>query len=186
MRVVFVGPPGSGKGTQAALLRERLGLTYLGTGDVLREAVVTGTPLGKAAAPYMERGQLVPDTLVNDMVTELFRRHDHPQKFVLDGYPRNAAQARRVDALLKEIGLPLCAVVLFLIDDEVVVKRMMARQRADDSEETARRRVKLYRDSARELVEHYRSQNLIHEVNAADPIEQVYSSIAKRLSAKGN
>lgn len=181
MRVVFVGPPGSGKGTQAKLLRERLGLTYLGTGDVLREAVTQKTPQGVIAAPYMERGELVPDDLVNEIVTELLQRNDHPEKFVLDGYPRTAAQARALDKLLQEINLPLRAVILFQVDDEVVVKRMLARQRSDDTDETARRRVRLYRESARELVQHYRTQNLVREVNAADPIEVVYATIAGQL-----
>jgi len=183
MRVVFVGPPGSGKGTQARLLHERLGLTYIGTGDVLREAVTQGTKLGRAASPYIDQGRLVPDELVNDLVSELLHRRDHPERFVLDGYPRNAAQAGTLDGVLNEIDLPLRAVVLFQVDDEVVVKRMMARQRADDSEVTARLRVRLYRDSARELALHYRTQGLLREVDASDPIEDVYATIAGLLTS---
>lgn len=184
MRVVFVGPPGSGKGTQAALLRERLGLTYIGTGDTLREAVSQGTEVGNRAKTYIDAGQLVPDKIVNDLVAERLRRDDSPANFVLDGYPRNGAQARSFDALLRELDWPLSAVILFQVDDEVVVKRMLARQRADDTEDTARVRVKLYRDAARELVGHYRDQRLVHEINAGRPVEHVYARIAGLLLPK--
>jgi adenylate kinase len=184
MRVVFVGPPGSGKGTQATLLRERLGLEYIGTGEILRDAVTRGTDVGNRAKPYIDQGQLVPDSLVNDLVAERLRSPGRPERFVLDGYPRNAAQARSFDALLRELSLPLRAVVLFRIDDDLVVQRMLARKRADDTEETARIRVRLFRDTARELVGHYRQQGLIHEVNADAPIEHLYYTIAGLLQPR--
>lgn len=181
MRVVFVGPPGSGKGTQAALLHDRLGLVYIGTGDILRDAVTQGSEVGRRAKPFIDAGQLVPDDIVNDLVAERLRRSDHPERFVLDGYPRNAAQARAFDAVLRELGMPLQAVVLFRIDDDLVVQRMLSRKRADDTENTARLRVQLFRDSARELVGHYRHQKLVHEVNANAPIEHLYVTVAGLL-----
>jgi adenylate kinase len=178
MRVVFIGPPGSGKGTQAKLLQDRLGLVCIGTGDILREAVAQGTALGKAAAPFMEAGQLVPDGLVDELVAERLRRPDRPEGFVLDGYPRTPAQARALDAVLAGLGLPLTAVIVFRIDDEVVVRRMLGRHRSDDSEATARLRLRLFHDSARELIAHYRKQGLLFEVPADDLVENLYTRIS--------
>src|ERR1700693_5229973 len=107
MRLILIGPPGSGKGTQAKLLSTRLGLAQIGTGDILREAVRQNTPLGKKAEPYIQNGQLVPDDLVNEVVTERFRRDDRPDRFVLDGYPRTLAQAASFDTVLRQQFLDL-------------------------------------------------------------------------------
>src|SRR5436309_8801394 len=106
MRLILLGPPGSGKGTQASLLADRNGLAHIATGDLLRAAIKEGTPAGLRAHPYYEAGKLVPDEVVNDMVAERFRRYDRPRQFVLDGYPRNVPQAETFDALLKELRLP--------------------------------------------------------------------------------
>jgi adenylate kinase len=127
MRLILVGPPGSGKGTQAKLLSNRLQLAHIGTGDILREAVRQNTPLGKSAQPYILGGQLVPDDLVNDLVADRFRRKDRPNHFVLDGYPRNEAQAIRFDEVLRQTGQHLTAVLLFLVDEEEIVRRMTGR-----------------------------------------------------------
>jgi adenylate kinase len=185
MRVVFVGPPGSGKGTQAKLLRERLGLTYIGTGDILRDARDRGTEMGKKVAPLLAAGQLVPDLLVNDLIAEVLRRPDAPKTFILDGYPRTTDQAVALDALLRELGLDLRAVVHFKIDDEVVVRRLVGRlaqeRRLDDSEETVRHRLRVFRDTSRELLEHYRKQGILHEVTAEDTIEHLYATITTLL-----
>src|SRR5947208_1526436 len=102
MRLILLGPPGSGKGTQAKLLSQRLGLTHVGTGDILREAVKTGTPPGRRAAPFVAAGKLVPDDLVNDLIADRFRRTDRPESFVMDGYPRTLAQAASFDQLLRQ------------------------------------------------------------------------------------
>ncbi len=184
MRVVFVGPPGCGKGTQAELLEKRLGLAYIGTGAILREAVVQGTEVGRKAKSFIDAGQLVPDAVVNELVAARLSSPDGPTDFLLGGYPRNSSQARTLDALLRDRGLPLQAVILFRIDNEVVIRRMLARQRADDTEETARRRLKIFRDAARELVGHYRKQKLVREIDAGQPIEHVYVRIACLLLPK--
>jgi adenylate kinase len=127
MRLILVGPPGSGKGTQAKLLSKRLNLTHIGTGDILREAVRMDTPLGKLAGPYILGGQLVPDDLVNEVVAERFRRDDRPERFVMDGYPRTEAQAASFDQVLRQQFLNLTAVVLFTVDEEEIVRRMTGR-----------------------------------------------------------
>ena len=127
MRLVLLGPPGSGKGTQAVLLSQRLGLEHIGTGDLLREAIRQGTPLGLRAKSYVESGQLVPDELVNDLIAERFHRPDRPARFVLDGYPRTLAQAQALDTVLTEQKLPLTAVVLIAVEDEEIVSRLHGR-----------------------------------------------------------
>jgi len=184
MRVVFIGAPGSGKGTQAKLLQERLGLTYIGTGDILREAARNGTPLGQLVAPILAAGQLVPDELVNEVVAERLRRPDRPKHFVMDGYPRTAAQAAAFDKLLKEAGLDLQAVINFEIDEEMVVRRLVGRTgrgREDDCEETVRRRIKVFRDTSKELIRYYKRRGLLRDVPAADTIENLYQRIVKIL-----
>jgi adenylate kinase len=127
MRLIFIGPPGSGKGTQAKLLSQRLGLVHFATGDLLREAVRQGTPEGRRAEAFVADGQLVPDELVNDLVNAHFRAPDHPTRFVMDGYPRNLAQAQSFDQLLRERGLALDAVVVLAVDDRDIIRRVSAR-----------------------------------------------------------
>lgn len=127
MRLILVGPPGSGKGTQAKLLSSRLGLLHIGTGDILREAVRQHTPLGQVAVPYMRSGRLVPDDLVNEIVAEHFRSEDRPERFVMDGYPRTLAQAVSFDQVLRQQFLDLTAVLLFLVDDQEIIARMTGR-----------------------------------------------------------
>ena len=128
MRLILIGPPGSGKGTQAKLLCSRLGLVHIGTGDILREAARQNTPLGQVALPYMRSGQLVPDDLVNEIVAEYFRREDRPERFVMDGYPRTLAQAASFDQVLRQQFLDLTAVLLFIIDDQEIIVRLTGRR----------------------------------------------------------
>jgi adenylate kinase len=128
MRLILLGPPGSGKGTQAKLLSRDHDLEHISTGDLLRAAKDQGTPLGLRARTYMDAGQLVPDELVNDLVAERFRRAGRPERFVMDGYPRTLAQAASFDALLHEEMLDLDAVVLLRVDDEEIVRRISGRR----------------------------------------------------------
>lgn len=128
MRVVLLGPPGSGKGTQADLLVQRLGLRYIGTGDILREAIRAGTPMGKRVEPLMKEGRLVEDQDVNEVVAELFRGDNRPEKFVTDGYPRTYSQAVAFDVLLAQQFLALDAVVNLSISDDEVVRRISGRR----------------------------------------------------------
>lgn len=127
MRLVLVGPPGCGKGTQAALLRDRLGLTMVGTGDMFREAIRQQTPVGKIAQPLLAQGLLAPDHMVNELVAELFRA-TRPEKFVMDGYPRTYAQAIAFDSLLAQQFLHLHAVIYLNISDDEVVRRISSRR----------------------------------------------------------
>ena len=205
MRLVLVGPPGSGKGTQAELLVKRLGLTYVGTGEILRDAIRRQTDLGKQV-----------EQTINDLVAELFRGAHRPERFVMDGYPRTLAQAVAFDALLRQQFLRLDAVVNLAISDEEVVRRISGRwccsnpacgvcfhlaarppkvagkcdvcgsplvQRADDREETVRRRLAEFHKTTDALLEHYDRLGLVRNVSALDPIETIYSNILKALPA---
>jgi adenylate kinase len=127
MRIILLGSPGSGKGTQAKLLCERLQLVDVGTGDILREAIRLRTPPGLLAAPYVNRGQLVPDWLVNELINERFNRPDRPQRFVMDGYPRTLTQAASFDQVLRRHTQPLSGVVLVKVCDELIVQRLSGR-----------------------------------------------------------
>jgi adenylate kinase len=127
MRLILLGPPGCGKGTQAKLLSKRHRLEHIGTGDLLRAAIKANTPLGARARPFVEAGQLVPDDLVNDLVAERFRRDDRPARFVLDGYPRTLAQAASFDQALRQAFLDLHAVILLRVPDQEIVRRLSGR-----------------------------------------------------------
>jgi adenylate kinase len=127
MRLILLGPPGSGKGTQAKLLSKRLGLEHIGTGDLLRAAMRTHTPVGERARPFVESGQLVPDDLVNDLVAERFRQANHPDSFVMDGYPRTLAQAKAFDLLLAPLRLNLTGVLLLTVGDAAIIQRLSGR-----------------------------------------------------------
>ncbi len=127
MRLILLGPPGCGKGTQAKLLSQRNKLEHIGTGDLLRAAMQQQTALGLRAKPFVDAGQLVPDELVNDLIAERFRRDDRPDRFVLDGYPRTLAQAAAFDAVLREQFLDLTAVILLTVDDDEILRRLSGR-----------------------------------------------------------
>src|SRR5262249_21170742 len=127
MRLILLGPPGCGKGTQAKLLSSRQGLLHISTGDILREAVERKTPIGQRVESYLNSGRLAPDDLVNEVVAERFRRDDRPERFVLDGYPRTLAQAASFDQVLRQQFLDLTAVLLFVIADGEIVRRLAGR-----------------------------------------------------------
>lgn len=127
MRLIFIGPPGSGKGTQAKLLSQRLDLRHIATGDILREVIQKNTEVGQKAKPYMDAGQLVPDDVVNEIVDVRFRSDDRPRRFVMDGYPRTIVQAQSFDATLHDVGLDLDAVIFLKVADEEIIRRISSR-----------------------------------------------------------
>lgn len=181
MRLVLIGPPGSGKGTQAQMLKQQLGLEYIGTGEILRKAISDKTTMGKRVEPRMKQGLLVEDEDVNEIVAELFRRDGRPERFVTDGYPRTLAQARAFDAVLKQLNLRIDGAVNFVVSDEEVIRRMCGRKREDDDENTARRRLAEYHKNADPLIDYYRKQGLLKEIPATGSREDVYASVMSAL-----
>lgn len=178
-RLLFLGPPGAGKGTQASLICQEKSLLHLSTGDLLREEVVAGTKLGKTAAEIMNKGELVSDALVLSIVEK--RLIKHKEGWLLDGFPRNLLQAEALKGFLERIQQPIEAVILIEIDDEILVKRLIARGRQDDNEKVIRNRLKVYRDQTAPLIEHYDRLGLLKIVQGDAEIQLVSSRIKNYL-----
>jgi adenylate kinase len=187
MRVVFVGPPGSGKGTQAKLLQDALGLTCIGTGDMLRKAVKDRTAVGKQAKPYMDRGDLVPDSLINDVIAELFDSADHPTRFVMDGYPRTLDQAVALDRILGERNLEVDTVISLKVDEAIVLQRLIGaagRGRPDDNPEIVQKRLLIDAQNARKIADYYRTKGILHEVDGTMTQEVVFKQIVSIVQSQ--
>lgn len=173
MRYVLLGPPGAGKGTQAAILSEKLGIPHISTGDLFRANIGEGTELGKEAKSYMDAGQLVPTDVTARMVKDRLEQDDAAKGFLLDGFPRTVEQADILAKLLADKGLELDGVLNFEVSEDVVVERMLARGRADDTEDTIRTRLGVYRDETFPLIQHYgdaiipiKAEGEVEEINA--------------------
>ena len=206
MKIVLLGGPGAGKGTQAQRLVAEYGVAHISTGDLLRAAIKNGTELGKQAKSYMDKGQLVPDELVVNLVKERLADDDAQKGFILDGFPRNTAQAVVLDSELKDMGLALDAAVLVDVDPDVIVKRLSSRrtckncgytapagvdvcprcggemyQRDDDKPETIQRRLDVYQTQTAPLIEYYRGHGLLKTVNGEQAVDDVYKDMKEQL-----
>jgi adenylate kinase len=185
MRLVLLGPPGAGKGTQAKRLAERLGIPAISTGDIFRANVTAGTQLGVLAKQYMDAGEYVPDTVTNDMVRARLSEPDAVTGFLLDGYPRTTAQVEVLDRVLSESGVTLDAVVeLTAAADEVVgrlLKRAEIEGRADDTEDVIRRRLEVYAEQTAPLTQVYASRGLVRQVDGIGSVDEVTDRLATAL-----
>ena len=184
MRVVLVGPPGSGKGTQAGRMVERFGGAHIATGDILRSNAERGTELGRTASRYMDRGDLVPDEVMIDMVLERMGEGDCAGGFVLDGFPRTVPQAEALERRLEELGCPLDAVVSFEIDEGELRDRLAGRAE-DDDEGAIRRRLELFGDETKPLLDFYDGRGLLVSIKAKGDLDEVTGRIAAALTKRG-
>lgn len=185
-RILLLGAPGAGKGTQADLLVTRLGIAHISTGDMLRQAVADQTEIGKKAKAVMDSGKLVSDDIVIAIAEERLAQADAQKGFVLDGFPRTLAQAKALDVMLAKLASPLDRCVAVTVDAEAVVKRLLKRAelegRADDNEETIRERMSVYDNQTAPLLEYYGSREILSEVDGMGTVEEVAGRIEASLS----
>ncbi len=179
-RLLFLGPPGAGKGTQAELLAERHQLLHLSTGELLRAEVKAGTALGQEAEAVMARGELVSDALVLAIVRS--RLEGHTGGWLLDGFPRNLAQAEALDGLLAELDQRIERVLLLELEDGVLIQRLLSRGRADDNEAVIRNRLVVYQEQTAPLIDHYRQLGLLCSVEASGTVEEIAGGIVAILT----
>jgi adenylate kinase len=177
MFVVFIGPPGAGKGTQAQRLVELLGVPHVSTGDMLRQAISQGTELGKQAQGYMQAGKLVPDELVLQIVNECLDDSRMQKGCLFDGFPRNVEQAEALNQLLAQRGTPLNMVLELQVDTQELVRRMLARKRPDDTSETISERLIVYKNQTAPVLQYYAQRSLLTAVDGSGTPDDVFARI---------
>jgi adenylate kinase len=189
MRILMMGPPGAGKGTQAKVVAERLGIPTISTGDIFRANLAGRTELGLVAQRYMEAGEYVPDEVTNDMVRDRLGQPDTEPGFLLDGYPRTVDQVKALDTILAEDGHELESVVVLDVDRDELVQRLLRRAqiegRADDTEEVIRRRQEVYAEETAPLIAIYRERDLVLTVEGSGEIDEVSERVLSALAGTG-
>lgn len=187
MRLVIVGPPGAGKGTQAARLADEIGIPTISTGDIFRENITGNTPLGQRVRSYTDSGRLVPDEVTNDLVADRLTKPDCAGGFLLDGYPRNVVQVGALDGMLSEAGIALDAVLELTADTDAVVERLLRRAeiegRADDTEEVIRHRQEVYIEQTAPLTSVYAERGLLIQVDGMGEVDEVTERLVSALDA---
>jgi adenylate kinase len=185
MDLLLLGPQGSGKGTQATRLAADYGIPHVSTGEMFRAAVADGTELGQRVGPLLTAGELVPDDLTVELIRERLAQPDARAGFVLDGFPRNTAQAEALDAMLSGIGRRLDAVLHFAVPDEIATQRLLGRARAegrtDDTPDAIARRLALYHEQTEPLVEYYRARDVLVPLHADRSVDEVYAELQDAL-----
>ncbi len=181
MRLVFIGPPGAGKGTQAEKIVSRYMIAHLSTGDMLRAARNAKTPLGIQADAYMSRGELVPDDVIIDLIRERLASADCQRGYLLDGFPRTIAQAEALDKMLAEKKTPLDVVLELRVPEEELFRRLAGRGRADDKPEVIRQRLVAYREQTAPLLDYYQEKGLLKTVDGLGTVDEVFERIRSIL-----
>ncbi len=184
MRLLIFGPPGAGKGTQAQFISERYHIPHISTGDLFREHIRNSTPLGIAAKQASESGELVSDSVTNAMVRERLFKPDTAGGFLLDGFPRTPDQAESLEEMLAEHGGPIIAVLRLKVPDEEIIGRLMYRGRTDDSEDTVRRRLRIYHDTTEPIAEYYRAKGLLVDIMGVGSIDDITGRIFAEIDAR--
>lgn len=184
-RLIFMGPPGAGKGTQADIIKDRFKIPQISTGEILRSAVKNSTPMGLEAKKFMDAGDLVPDVVVIGIIKDRLAEADCAKGFILDGFPRTVDQAEALGKILREMKMDLDAVVNISVPDEELIQRLLKRAeiegRADDNEETIKNRLKNYNDKTFPLIDYYKKASLLKEVNGVGSMEQITMEILSAL-----
>ncbi|QYJ04083.1 adenylate kinase [Nocardioides panacisoli] len=187
MRLIIMGPPGAGKGTQAAFIGEKFEIPAISTGDIFRANVADGTPLGVEAKRYMDAGEYVPDEVTNSMVRNRIAEPDAEPGFLLDGYPRTVAQVEELDQMVQDSGHRIDAVVVLTCDEEELIARLLQRAetdgRADDTEDVIRRRQEVYTEQTAPLIDVYRSRGVLQEVDGMGEVDEVTQRIFAALDS---
>ncbi len=189
MRLILLGPPGAGKGTQAQRLVEKHGIVQLSTGDMLRAAAAAGTPVGKRAKAIMDRGDLVPDDVMIEIIADRIGRDDTAKGFILDGFPRTVDQAEALDRLLEDRGLRIDRIIEIVVDHEILRDRILGRardtggSRADDTPETVAKRLAVYRELTAPVADYYRRRGGLRQVDGMGTVGEVAARIDENLSA---
>ena len=187
-RLLIVGPPGAGKGTQAVRVAEELGIPAISTGDIFRANVSGETELGVLAKSYMDKGEYVPDSVTNDMIRSRLAEADAQEGFLLDGYPRTLDQVEALDGMLAEADTSLDMVLLLVVETEEVIGRLVARGaeqgRSDDTEETIRHRLEVYADQTAPLIDVYEKRGLVRRVDGMASIDEVTAALREALGSR--
>ena len=180
-RLIFFGPPGAGKGTQAKKLSEDCEIPHIATGDILRSAIEQKTEVGKKAQSYVENGDLVPDEVLAELVRDRLQKPDAANGWILDGFPRTLKQAQFLDQLLKELNSTYDLVIYLDVSDDVLMERLLARGRKDDTEETIRRRLDVFHNQTETLIHFYQERNHLLKVDGSQPLPQVTERIRSAM-----
>lgn len=182
MRLVLVGPPGAGKGTQAEFISAHFSIPHISTGDIFRANLSAGTALGLEAKGFMDKGDLVPDSLTTAMVKDRLQQSDVANGFLLDGFPRTSGQAEALDVILREINSPLDVVLEMKADEDEIVTRLLARGRSDDSEEVIRHRLKVYAEQTAPIIVYYKNAGILRSIDGLGSVAEVTARAIAALS----
>lgn len=183
-RLIFLGPPGAGKGTQAEELANWMEVPHISTGESLRSAIAAKTPLGQQAEGYVSQGELVPDELLVNLIRDRLEQSEAERGWILDGFPRTLSQAHFLESLLSELAQSVDYVINLEVPDEVLVKRLLDRGRQDDTEETIRRRLQVYRQQTMPLIDFYHRGENFHSIDGDRPPEEVTVALQSLLESK--
>ncbi|MEX0845980.1 MAG: adenylate kinase [Balneolaceae bacterium] len=184
MNIILFGPPGAGKGTQAKLIQNEFNIPHLSTGEIFRSAIKNKTPLGVEVKSILDRGELVPDKTVVDLVADELRKQKYQGGYILDGFPRTVAQAESFDALLEENDEELNAFIQLSVPEEELIKRILSRGegRTDDTEENIKTRLKVYEEETKPVMKHYQQQGKVQQIDGTGSIDDIFGRIKKVLS----
>jgi adenylate kinase len=181
LQLIFLGPPGAGKGTQAKIFLDRSGIVQISTGDILRAAVSKGTELGKEAKSYMDKGELVPDSVVIGIIEQRIQEADCAKGFVLDGFPRTLEQARALDSILAKLEIELSHVINFAVPDEELVKRLLGRAeqegRSDDNPESIKNRLQVFKEKTQPLIQYYSDKKILRDINGLGSTAEIAAAV---------